>query len=383
MEPIEASGLELDQPAVEEGVKTYDGAAMAQYNKYALKNIPPTELTQNCHCLVYEYLLLNCHSETAAVLASSVNYDVSPKQPSLEVMDVDHEVSQPQMSVVGRLSRTGKVALATLDLRKRCRTMILKGDIVSACALIEEHLPELVRDIKNTLAACSSGEASSVVRSSGFVSILAVEMWFKLQCQQFIELVRNEDPSKLEFSREMLGKYVYYDSKYMRHLEDIIAVIAYKNPLDSPCAHLFQQERREKVASFVNTALIQHHLAQMVPKSLEPSDSTKSCELGTTMNGGIDSLVRQASAVRLLLNAEGLKKKKKDKVVYPLWSFTSFLHAQCIPKRPSAITGTSTTPQSNRTSNRAAPTDEGGASSADSIPASLQPQDSRGTFTQI
>lgn len=94
-------------------------------------------------------------------------------------------------------------------------------------------------------------------------------MNFKLQCQQFIELVKADDVKMdaedrgaraLMFAQDVLGKFSQLDparkEMYEKHLEDILVVLAWANPEASPNRHYLEQERRDQLADIMNSAVL-------------------------------------------------------------------------------------------------------------------------------
>jgi CTLH/CRA C-terminal to LisH motif domain len=57
-------------------------------------------------------------------------------------------------------------------------------------------------------------------------------------------------------SNQEFGQFANSNCKYAEQLQDIIALIAYPNPYDSPLAHYLSQSRREDVARLINERIL-------------------------------------------------------------------------------------------------------------------------------
>lgn len=85
---------------------------------------------------------------------------------------------------------------------------------------------------------------------------------FLLLSQQFIELVREQDPTALDFAQAGLLHFnpelgVFSSvPEVSEMLQDVIPLIAYPNPFDSPIKHFLGQERRDQVLTAVNNHII-------------------------------------------------------------------------------------------------------------------------------
>jgi hypothetical protein len=53
-----------------------------------------------------------------------------------------------------------------------------------------------------------------------------------------------------------LGQYGHINPKYFDALQDIVALIAYTDPFTSPVADYLSQERREEIASNLNSYIL-------------------------------------------------------------------------------------------------------------------------------
>lgn len=91
----------------------------------------------------------------------------------------------------------------------------------------------------------------------------SIHMNFKLQCQKFIEIVKSDPergPDALMFAQQVLSDFARLDpqgkDKYIRHMEEIVSVIAFNNPEDSPNSHHLKQEARDHLADIMNSAVL-------------------------------------------------------------------------------------------------------------------------------
>lgn len=136
-------------------------------------------------------------------------------------------------------------ALRTLDHRHALRLAILSGDLSRAISLATTHFPK-------------SFPSSS-------------PLYFRLQAQRFIEMVRGHvaSPSStsldalIAFLRNVLGPIHVAAmqnsslSPFERDLHrDVAALLAYADPAASPVAGLLDEERRRVLADDVNAAVL-------------------------------------------------------------------------------------------------------------------------------
>lgn len=91
----------------------------------------------------------------------------------------------------------------------------------------------------------------------------SIHMNFKLQCQKFIEIVKADPergPDALMFAQQVVSDFTRLDplgkDKYVRHMEEVVSVIAFQNPEDSPNGHHLKQEARDHLADIMNSAVL-------------------------------------------------------------------------------------------------------------------------------
>lgn len=124
-------------------------------------------------------------------------------------------------------------AWAGIEERQKIGKLILAGDIQAAMEAVEryegllEKRPALVR---------------------------------KLRFHRFIQIVLNESPeAAIAYSRSHLRVEDCQSRSERDELEDVLSLLAYENPHESPVAHLLTTNHRESLASTVNSAILEHH----------------------------------------------------------------------------------------------------------------------------
>lgn len=136
---------------------------------------------------------------------------------------------------------------AALELRQAIRRAILNGDIDKATSLIQSSFPQLLQE------------------HSGFDVVS-----FHLCCQKYIELLRE---AKIEqavlYAQTSMASFRQKLPQYETTLRDVVALIAYENPQDSPLKHFLSLAHREKVADAVNSAILT--LSAGEPPSFKPT----------------------------------------------------------------------------------------------------------------
>lgn len=81
---------------------------------------------------------------------------------------------------------------------------------------------------------------------------------FHLQQQQLIELIRvKKIEDALLFAQNHLSEYSDNNQKIQEELERTMALLAFENPNDSPFADLLNPVQRQKLASEVNSAVLE------------------------------------------------------------------------------------------------------------------------------
>lgn len=105
-----------------------------------------------------------------------------------------------------------------------------------------------------------AGEITDAIEfcKSKFPSVLSEEIQFKLESQYFIELVRlGASNEALSFAQSVLSQYAKASSSYLEQIQDMFAIIAYESPIDSPVGKYLELERRNELAYFLNSQIIE------------------------------------------------------------------------------------------------------------------------------
>jgi hypothetical protein len=125
------------------------------------------------------------------------------------------------------------------------RQYIIAGNITEALSLCRDKFPHVVssdeQDIRTTARS--------------------IEICFRLQCQQFIETVRAGNPYEaILFAQNVLTSFPKKkeanEEKLNAELEVIFALMAYKDPENSPVSSLLAQEHRDRLADEINSAIL-------------------------------------------------------------------------------------------------------------------------------
>lgn len=131
----------------------------------------------------------------------------------------------------GSSSQHSAVSFA-IDHRKALRQLIRKGEVDAAMLKISELYPQISKDQKS------------------FVNFL-------LSCQKFIELVRVGTLSvAVEYARTTLSQLQGTSNAQDSHLQNCLALLAYKDPATSPVGYLLTCTQRDAVADTVNVAIL-------------------------------------------------------------------------------------------------------------------------------
>jgi len=133
----------------------------------------------------------------------------------------------------------------TLSNRKKLRKLILNGEIESALTMVSQLYPTLLQKFPSTV--------------------------FALQCQLFIEWIkRTKFEEAIQCAQASLstfrGKLSEQEDKT---LQDVLGLLAYENPEQSPLGHLLHIQHREAVADEVNQAILAVEQVNMSQCTLE------------------------------------------------------------------------------------------------------------------
>mmetsp|Transcript_35278 Transcript_35278/g.110231 ORF Transcript_35278/g.110231 Transcript_35278/m.110231 type:complete len:249 (-) Transcript_35278:1005-1751(-) len=138
------------------------------------------------------------------------------------------------------------------EKRSAIRQLIIQGNMDKAEEAIRERFPSLLE---------SKRRAKAFINGQKFIEMLLAE--------------RQEDA--IMFARENLAKVLHESStdvhmadcpeekqgrpptsEIVSYLEEVIGLLAYEDPANSPLSHLLSSEHRKKVADVVNTAILEH-----------------------------------------------------------------------------------------------------------------------------
>lgn len=93
------------------------------------------------------------------------------------------------------------------------------------------------------------------------------EVFFRLQQQRFIELVRSGNLEQaLEFAQEELAPRGEENEAYLEELERTVALLAFEDGASSPLGDLLATAQRQKTASELNAAILTSQNHDMEPK---------------------------------------------------------------------------------------------------------------------
>lgn len=154
------------------------------------------------HKIVLSYLVHNCFKDTLESFVSCTGL----KQPA------DH--------------------LEDMEQRKRIYHFALDGNVSKAIEMTEEFAPGLLEENK--------------------------DLHFDLLSLHFVELVSaGKTDEALLFAQSQLTDFGK-EQKFVKKLEDFMALLAYDEPEKSPMFHLLSPEHRQHVADSLNRAVLAH-----------------------------------------------------------------------------------------------------------------------------
>jgi len=133
----------------------------------------------------------------------------------------------------------------TLHNRKLIRKLILDGEIEEAIKIISQLYPDLLQNHDNTL--------------------------FLLQCQLFIEMIkRSKIDDAIACAQTVLSSFrSKLDQSEEKLLQDVLGLLAYSNPLQSPLSYLLHIQQRESVADELNKSILSLEKAPKSQPTLE------------------------------------------------------------------------------------------------------------------
>ncbi|XP_022097849.1 glucose-induced degradation protein 8 homolog [Acanthaster planci] len=132
-------------------------------------------------------------------------------------------------------------SLDSMSERIQIREAIQEGRIEEAIALVNDIHPELLDNDRY--------------------------LYFHLQQQYLIELIRNGQlESALEYAQTHLAERGEENAEILPELERTLALLVFENPETSPFADLLHPSQRQKVASELNSAILEAESRESVPK---------------------------------------------------------------------------------------------------------------------
>lgn len=268
--------------------------------------------------LIFSYLTHHCYPETAAAFTAQwIGADkcaealsnASQEGNTIHLMKLGLNVQDKLFSkaITGGciLTEEEKFAAHTLEYRLQLRNMIIDGKIMDAIKYIDEYFPQIfmtghaihggITTTTTTAAAATAITATSlptipestmtssameVDESSTSMSTLTptlssigntnttMTLWngtwlrFRLLCQHFIEMVKGGDSTgALEFTESALTPLAQSNPRFMAHLQEVVVLLAYANPAESPVQHLLALRNRKELADHVNAAILSIYLS--------------------------------------------------------------------------------------------------------------------------
>jgi len=122
-------------------------------------------------------------------------------------------------------------ALEPVEVRVQVREALYKGQITNAILLLNEYYPEV---LGNNHDLC-----------------------FRLQLQHLVELIRaGQCDAALEFAQTYLAEHGQRNPELLGDLERAMALLAFQDPFDSPFADVLLETQRYKLASQVNSSIL-------------------------------------------------------------------------------------------------------------------------------
>lgn len=93
------------------------------------------------------------------------------------------------------------------------------------------------------------------------------QLFFKLQQQQLIELIRSGDlDGALAFAMEELAPRGEENAQFLNEIEKTMSLLAFENWRDCPMGHLMNQSQRIRTASDLNSAILESQCQERCPK---------------------------------------------------------------------------------------------------------------------
>ncbi|KAJ3395063.1 Intraflagellar transport protein 56 [Lobulomyces angularis] len=175
------------------------------------------------HWLIYEHLVHNCYSETANSFSSSTQIsNINNNSSTNSNEDVEMKDAKRLDTTINRPSSFNQASIASEDSKSLEDRKVIYHLVNSG-------------NIKDAIEYCNSAFPNSL---SG-TTPESLYMCFLLHCQQFIEYIRIDSNEAFTFAQEELGRFAYMGEKFKSHLQDVISLIAYPDPKNSPQVSTF------------------------------------------------------------------------------------------------------------------------------------------------
>lgn len=211
--------------------------------------------------LVYSYLIHNCYSSTAESFGAALR--IQPGQ--------DFEMSDDSVGTGGLVGtrpeyfyfESLRKPLESLKKRQHLMSLVLDGSVSQAKQEFIKDFPHILDNSKKVL-----------------------DVLFLLSCQEFIELVSKNSEYALEYAKVELTKFSLLE--YNSEMEELVSLLAYSSPQNSPVAHYLTMGRRELVAGKLNRLILAYD--------------------GWATLSPLENIIRQLVSVRDVLHTEKDKK---------------------------------------------------------------------------
>lgn len=206
-------------------------------SKTALSKSMP-ELDISAAHLIYDFLAHNCYSASATAF-------LSQWQSGGNAAGGSDGADAPPTDKYSDEALTEKERLlnCTLEYRTQVKSLILAGRIGESILYLEEFFPQLF--------------SPSQTMSDGHSAVNNGELRFYLLCQQFVEMIRQGDATgALEFTETHLTPLAQTAGNLLTHLQDVVVLLAYADPMESPVRHLLDLTHRQTLAHRVNAAIL-------------------------------------------------------------------------------------------------------------------------------
>eukprot|EP01090_Pellita_catalonica_P011041 TRINITY_DN22520_c0_g1_i1.p1 TRINITY_DN22520_c0_g1~~TRINITY_DN22520_c0_g1_i1.p1 ORF type:complete len:245 (+),score=43.31 TRINITY_DN22520_c0_g1_i1:52-786(+) len=167
-------------------------------------------------------------------------------------------------------TKGASIKVSADDVRKIVlRYLILKGHSETAMALLrearlegtEEKNLEKIKERKQIVGLVKGGDVGKGIElvNKHFPKLFAenLKIAFKMYSQEWIELIRKGNIEEaLLYAQNNFTHFDSAESPYFHSLQEILPLIAYEHPAESPAADHFSVESRLKLAEELNTAIL-------------------------------------------------------------------------------------------------------------------------------